>query len=207
MYPATATTNATYELPKLDPRRRKRTEKREPRGTHRRLGEYLGEQLLVPLNRAARARAQRRAAHAHALARRQELRREEPHVLGGPNLAALRSGTSRRQDTAARPPASAAADQSLPPNFPKPSRTGEEALKMSPRAHRADDGGNLGWERRGAEDTGEERHHVSERPRWQRQLQRQPFFLCSPATRDGRFPQHALLRPVYPGRGPHSAVP
>jgi hypothetical protein len=31
MYPATAATNATYELPKLDPRRRKRTEKRGSR--------------------------------------------------------------------------------------------------------------------------------------------------------------------------------
>jgi hypothetical protein len=49
--------------------------------TYRRLGENLSEQLLVALDGAARARAQRRAADAHALARREQLRPHEPHPL------------------------------------------------------------------------------------------------------------------------------
>jgi len=66
-------------------------------GTHRRLGEYLGEQLLVAFDRASGARAQRGATNAHALAGRQELRREEPHLprRTGENAAAARVDLTR----------------------------------------------------------------------------------------------------------------
>lgn len=92
--------NADTGLPKLDARRLNR--RRGGNDTHGRLGEYLGEQLLVALDGAARARAQRGAAHAHALARRQQLRREETHVFRRPceNDAAALVDLTRASPTA-----------------------------------------------------------------------------------------------------------
>lgn len=149
MYPATATTNATYELPKLDPRRRNRAEKESRAVLTGVLGNISASSFLYRLT-GRRELGRSAGQHTHMLSHDgRGFAGRNPIFRDGPDLTALRSVASRRQDTAARPPASA--DQSFPPNALNPAGHAEKPPK--PNLARPTGvgmgGGNLGREGRG----------------------------------------------------------